>query len=125
MNTNEKGDMALGAAISWFTAHNYTVCIPLTESQDYDLIVEDKEKQILFKVEVKYSSYKRFGSYIVSLQSSSLRSGGGSVNKDLDTNRFDFLFIMSGDNCKYLIPSSDVKTKKKLTLSKYKEWMVN
>lgn len=53
-NSKQQGDVGLGAAIGWFTSKGYTVCIPLTDSQDYDLVVETKGK--LEKVQVKTTS---------------------------------------------------------------------
>ena len=34
------GNAALGTAIGYFTNAGYTVSIPLTDTQDYDLIVD-------------------------------------------------------------------------------------
>lgn len=34
------GNSSLGIAIAYFTNKNYTVSIPLNDTQDYDLIVE-------------------------------------------------------------------------------------
>ena len=38
INSKRQGNIGIGAAIAWFTVHGYTVSIPLTDSQDYDLI---------------------------------------------------------------------------------------
>ena len=40
-NTKEQGNIGLGVAIQYFTQNLYTVSLPLNDSQDYDLIVED------------------------------------------------------------------------------------
>jgi hypothetical protein len=37
-NTKKQGDV--GLAIGWFTSQGHTVCVHLTDSQDYDLVVE-------------------------------------------------------------------------------------
>ena len=34
-------DAGLGLAIAWFTAAGWTVSVPLTDSQPYDLVVDD------------------------------------------------------------------------------------
>ena len=39
-NSKKQGDWGLGRAIAYFTLKEYTVSVPLTESQDYDLIVD-------------------------------------------------------------------------------------
>ena len=36
-NSKKQGDIGLGIAIGWFATQGYTVCVPLTDSQDYDL----------------------------------------------------------------------------------------
>ena len=56
-NTNKNiGNSSLGMAIAYFTNHNYTVSIPLNDTQDYDLIVE--KNGILSKIQVKGTSFK-------------------------------------------------------------------
>ena len=40
-NSKAQGDIGLSQAIAYFAKEGYTVCIPLTDSQDYDLIVEN------------------------------------------------------------------------------------
>jgi hypothetical protein len=39
-NSKKQGDWGLGSAIAWFTAQGYTVALPITDSQHYDLIVD-------------------------------------------------------------------------------------
>ncbi len=43
-NSKKQGDIGLGAAIAYFTFKGFTVSIPLTDSQDYDLVVDDGHK---------------------------------------------------------------------------------
>jgi Holliday junction resolvase-like predicted endonuclease len=66
-NSKKKGDVGLGAAIAYFTRMGYCVCLPLTDSQEYDLIVDiDK---ILHKVQVKTTTHKKkSGVYSVELR---------------------------------------------------------
>lgn len=47
----EKGNTALGIAIAYFTSNGNTVSVPLNDTQDYDLVIE--EDNILRKVQVK------------------------------------------------------------------------
>ncbi len=39
MQTKQKGDVALGKAISYFLSNDYEVCLPIGDKRDYDLIV--------------------------------------------------------------------------------------
>lgn len=80
MNTKQQGDVGLGAAIAAFTKYNATVCIPLTDSQDYDLVVEGNYG--LKKVQVKRCTYKRNNLFRVSLTvKGGNRSGAGKIKK--------------------------------------------
>lgn len=42
-NTKQQGNIGLGVAIQYFTENMYLVSLPLNDSQDYDLIVEDRD----------------------------------------------------------------------------------
>jgi hypothetical protein len=50
-NSRLQGNVGLANAIAWFANNGYRPAIPLTDSQDYDLIVDDGEK--LYKVQVR------------------------------------------------------------------------
>ena len=106
-NTKKQGDVGLGQAIAWFTRNSYTVSLPLTDSQDYDLIVDKEDK--LYRVQVKTASYKNeFGIYEVSLTvKGGNRSGTGKI-KQFDKSKVDLLFILTSDNEVYVIPSDVV-----------------
>ena len=52
MNSNQKGNIALGQAIAYFTKHGYVISLPLNDSQWYDLIIE--KENIFQTVQVKY-----------------------------------------------------------------------
>lgn len=43
-NTKRRGAVGLGAAVAYFTKLGYIVSIPLNDSQDYDLIIDDGSK---------------------------------------------------------------------------------
>ena len=101
MNTKQKGNLGLAAAISYFINSLYTVAIPLNDSQAYDLIIEKNGS--LFKVEVKTSEQiSRDGVPVVSVKS----SGGtyGKTYSNVATSTADLLFVhhLTGGN--WLIP---------------------
>jgi hypothetical protein len=113
-NSNKQGDVGLGAAIAYLTSMGYTVAVPLTESQGYDLIIEiDKE---LKKVEVKTTRYKEYKSYRVNLKT---MGGNQSFNtiKNFDPNSVDFLFVLIEAGDKYFIPASAITTKTQIALN--------
>ena len=103
-NSKKQGDVGLGIAISYFTIKGYTVCIPLTDSQDYDLIVEFNE--CLNRIQVKTTFYKtKYGSYQVGLK---VCGGNRTYNtvKKFDKLSCDYLFIVTEEDNRYLIPTS-------------------
>lgn len=55
MLTKQKGDIALGRAISYFINNDYEVCLPIGDKRDYDLIIEKNGK--LARVQVKYACW--------------------------------------------------------------------
>lgn len=106
-NSKKQGDIGLSQAIAWFVKEGYVVSIPLTDSQEYDLIVD--VNNTLSKVQVKTTSYKsKYGIYSCGLRTlGGNRSGTGKtkfINKDL----IDFVFIVTDEFTKYLIPIIDL-----------------
>lgn len=121
-NTKKQGDMGLGVAIGYFTSIGYTVGIPLTDSQDYDLIIDDGNH--LGRVQVKTCSYKR-KSYEVNLSvKGGNRTSVGKLKK-FDNTNCDYLFIVTEKLDKYLIPSQELVAKYNLVLGpKYKKYLI-
>lgn len=103
MNSKKKGDLGLGKAIAYYTTMGYSVSIPLTDSQDYDLVVEiDKE---LKKVQVKYTSYKPNKSYVAYF---AVRGGtAGKITKQAEDVDFDILFVTTDSGECWSIPRSN------------------
>jgi len=114
--------MGLGVAISYFTAEGYTVAIPLTDSQDYDLIVDIKNR--LRKVQVKTCSYKR-RSYEANLSvKGGNRTSRGKI-KRFDNTKCDYLFVVTKSSEKYLISSKKIVAKHNLVLGpKYNKYLI-
>lgn len=121
MNTKKLGDQGLAHAISYFGHYGFTVCLPLTDSQDYDLVVEIDDK--LKKVQVKKAGYCRNGKdFIVEV----VGKGGtnGKVYKRKDEHKFDLLFAYTGNGECYLVPFEDLKGATTLNerYDKFKVW---
>ncbi|PTR88676.1 group I intron-associated PD-(D/E)XK endonuclease [Bacillus anthracis] len=123
--TKEQGNMGVGMAIAYFTLKSYTVSVPLTDSQEYDLVVDIEGS--LKKVQVKTSNRKTTnGGYEVSLRS----SGGNKTShtyKKFDTSEVDYVFILLGDKRMFFIPTSKMNSKSTLTIGNsniYEEYMV-
>jgi hypothetical protein len=102
-NTKKQGDVGLGAAIHFFTNRGDTVSLPLTDSQDYDLVIEMDEA--LKRVQVKSSSYMRNGSYQVQLSTKGgNRSGAGKITL-LNKKRVELIYVITASGQQYLIPT--------------------
>ncbi len=102
-NSKKKGDVGLGAAIAHFTRQGICVCIPLTDSQDYDLVVE--VDGVLKKIQVKTTnSTNRFGRFEVGLRVLGGNSKSNFVHKQGNEIEYDLLFVITGDGTEYLIP---------------------
>lgn len=115
MNTNSKGNIALGKAISYFTENEYIVSLPLNDSQCYDLIIE--KNGVLQTVQVKYTSeQKDNGNFICRLQTKNQNKTYYSL---IDTF-CEFLYCFCSNGDQYLIPIKEIKNSNSLTLFKEK-----
>jgi len=116
VNSKKQGDWGLGRAIAYFTLHEYTVSIPLTESQDYDLVVDYGEG--LKKVQVRTTSeITKSGKPTVNL-----RTLGGNRSyhtaKKFDSSKVDLLYVTTVDFGDYVIPTNKFTSKTYLTIDK-------
>ena len=115
MNTHTKGNIALGKAISYFTEHEYTVSIPLNDSQCYDLIIE--KDGVLQSVQVKYTSAtKPSGSY-----KCKLRTISGTSRQAIYTVKDTYvslLFCYCANGDMFLIPTKDFDNQSEICLSR-------
>jgi len=121
-NSKKQGDMGMGVAIGYFTSIGYTVAIPLTDSQDYDLVIDDGDH--LNRVQVKTCNFKR-RSYEVNLSvKGGNRTSIGNIKK-FDTSYCDYLFVVTQNLEKYFIPTNVLIAKYNLVLGpKYKKYLV-
>lgn len=112
-NTKAKGTYGLGDAIRYFVSIGNVISLPLNDSQDYDLIVDDGNS--LLKVQVKTTDQcKKYNENIFSVN---LRVLGGNskenfVHKKGDEIVYDLLFVLCGNGDRYLIPKNEIKNNK-------------
>lgn len=114
-NSNIQGNAGLGAAIEWFTSLGNTVLIPLTDSQEYDLVVD--ENSVLRKVQVKTTFCKR-RNFEVDLRTNGGNKSGTGKTKYFDHNLVDYLFVLTADGDRYLINSECVLGRTSISLGK-------
>ena len=124
INSKKQGDIGLGCAIGWFTKNNYTVSVPLTDSQDYDLIVDDGSP---LRVQVKTTKFREKDNdhYTAHLTTcGGNRSGTGKIKK-FDPTKVELLFILTETGDMFLIPSNRVLGRTTINLGKlYEEFKV-
>ena len=121
-NSKKQGDAGLGAAIAYFTSMGYTVCVPLTDSQDYDLVIDLGDE--LARVQVKTSVYKNKGKCQVGLRVNGGNRSGEGKTKFFDRLKVEYLFILLDDGRTFCIPSSVVEAESYISpdCAKYKEY---
>ena len=118
MNTStnkDKGRTGLAIAIGYYGSKGYSVSIPLNDTQDYDIIVDNGT---LKRVQVKCTGcLDNYGRYSVSLRS----CGGtnGSVYKRVIDTDIDILFVVCTNGWLFEIPKSVITQKN--TISLYNE----
>lgn len=124
-NSKKQGDAGLGNAIAWFTKEGYTVCIPLTDSQEFDLVVE-KENQGLSRVQVKTTtSCSQYGRFVVTLKTCGGNRSGAGKTKRFSSKAADLVFILTSKGEQYLIPANELDKKSSVNLGeKYEQYKI-
>ena len=126
-NTKKQGDVGLGVAIGCFASQGHTVCLPLTDSQDYDLVVDMEEN--LHKIQVKTTTAKSRGKrgYDVHLSTQGGNQSWSGVIKKFDSEKVDFVFVVTESGDQYLIPSDKINGTQIITVGNqaYNEFRVS
>lgn len=119
-NSKKLGDVGMGQAVAHFTKLGYTVLLPISDSEDYDMVVDMGGS--LKKVQVKTgNSFSADNTPIISLRTlGGNQSWSGKVKCVIDTD-IDFLFCYHLVAGAYLIPKSDLAVKATLVLNSSKD----
>ena len=127
-NSKKQGDAGLGQAIAYFTSKGYDVALPLTDSADWDLIVETEDG--LKRVQVKTSSQME-DSGIMKFNAD-VKGGNQSFKrvsaKMIPEQKWDLIFLhhlVTGRQA--LIPKEVLTTKGQINIGgkKYSEFLLN
>lgn len=120
-NTKKQGDAGLGQAIAYFTGMGYDVAVPLTDSADWDLIVEIEGK--LHKVQVKSSGRDEMAFNLNVTGGNKTGNGRTKFAQDQDWDLLFLYHFKSGTGA--LIPKEDVNVTCQLNLGeKYKQYFI-
>lgn len=122
---SKQGNAGVGFAIAYFTKIGYTVSIPLTDTQDYDLVVDNGEN--LLKIQIKTTGSKsRHGIYSLNLRVTGGNRSGVGKSKTFDQNHCDAVFAVTNEGSMYYIPRNVIKAKTTINLGKiYEKYKVN
>jgi hypothetical protein len=128
-NSKKQGDAGLGQAIAYFTMLGYDIALPLTDSADWDLIVEMEDG--LKRVQVKTSS--QITDTNVMKFNCDVKGGNKTFNKPskkIQDQKWELIFLhhlITGKQA--LIPKEILVTKGQINLGssqcKYKNYMLN
>ncbi|MET0577601.1 MAG: group I intron-associated PD-(D/E)XK endonuclease [Ilumatobacteraceae bacterium] len=110
-NPRKQGDAGLGIAIGWFACNGYTVCVPPTDSQPFDLVVDSPAG--LQRVQVRTTTRPN--------HEINLRTQGGNftqrmVVRHFDASHDDLLFAVRGDGTCFLLPTAVIKSRSTIVL---------
>jgi PD-(D/E)XK endonuclease len=130
INRRQQGDLGEASAIEWFSRVGATVLLPFGHSPDYDLVVELEDR--LLRVQVKTSTQTSRASdghsrCAVSLKTCSGNQSWTGVAKKLDPARVDFLFVLTGDGRRWVIPSDCLEGRSSIRLGgvRYAEFEID
>ena len=113
-NSIKQGDLGVADAILYFIENGVEVSIPFSESCPYDILIDNGSS--IDRVQVKTCNYKNpHGSYEVTLATKGGNKSGQSI-KTIDCTKVDFIFILTGNKDRYLIPAKQIHGKKTVTV---------
>jgi len=115
-NSKKQGDAGLGQAIAYFSMKGYDIALPLTDSTDWDLIVEMEDG--LKRVQVKTSFQMREDTAIVD---ASVKGGNksSSSKKNIQDQSWDYLFVHHFETKQQaLIPKEVITSQGQINLGK-------
>lgn len=130
LDRRRQGDLGEASAIEWFTRLGGTVFAPLGHSAHSDLVVELDGH--LLRIQVKTSTQLSTVANGPSRITVTLATNGGNqswsgLSKSLDFGRLDFLFVLTGDGRRWLIPAAALEACRAITLGgeKYSEYEID
>lgn len=113
---SKQGNVGLAYAIAYYSKLGYTISIPLTDTQDYDIIVDSGNT--LLKVQVKTTTcINKQGNYQVNLKVMGGNRSGTGKTKTFDQNHCDLVFVMTEKFEFYSIPRSEITSTTSLSLT--------
>ena len=101
-----QGNVGVARAIYEYTKMGYTVLMPLSDSDKYDMVIDNGNQ--LLKVQVKTSRCQSpSGGYSINLKTSGGNTKTNTIRKR-DSNDYDLLFTLVEDGRCWNIPTKDL-----------------
>lgn len=115
--TTDQGNIGLSRAIYEFQKMGYTISLPMTENQKYDLVIDNG--QGLKRVQVKTTQYKsKYGTFTVNIKTCGGNRSGHKLHY-FDNKSCELLFVLTGEDDVYIIPTSEITAKSTLAMSNH------
>lgn len=128
-NRRQQGDLGEASAIEWLTRQGAVVFAPLGHSPDVDLVGLMNGRTLRFQVKTTVCRVSTAGSDPRWKVLVATRGGNRSWNgvaKLLDRDAVDYLFVLTGDGRRWLIPTSELQGTTAVILggSRYSEFEI-
>lgn len=124
INWKKQGDIGMCYAMAYYSKLGWTISIPITDSQDYDIIVDNGIN--LLKVQIKTTTQvTKYGIPSVNLRTNGGNKSGTST-KNFDENTCDLVFVMTSNSEFYSIPRYEIEATTSINLGeKYLPYKVD
>ena len=122
---SKQGNIGVSYAIAYYSSLGYTISIPLTDTQDYDLVVDNGEKLLRVQVKTTISKSKNSNNYQLNLRVTGGNRSGIGKNKLFSENHCDLVFAMTENLEFYSIPRDKITSNTSISLGdKWKPYKV-
>jgi hypothetical protein len=107
MNSREQGDLGEFSAMELLAEAGARIYIPLGHSPDCDFVADLDGR--LLRIQAKTTRYFRNGRYVAMLCTRGGNQSWNGIAKRLDSTRCDYVFVLTADGRRWLIPSKAVE----------------
>jgi len=115
-NTTQQGNIGLSRAIYEFSRLGYAILVPLTDSNEYDLVIE--KDGVFARVQCKTSSTTYKNQFVINLLKIDKKQ---NVHKR--ATKYDWLFVLTSDDECFFIPHRRVNLpQRSSTNSKFSQY---
>jgi hypothetical protein len=130
LNRRQQGDLGEISAVEWLTRQGALALLPVGHSSDFDLVAQVAGQ--LLRVQVKTSTQEirtpnGHLRYPVALVTNGGNQSWTGVSKVIDTEKIDYLFVLTASGRRWFIPSTDLEGKRAIQLGglKYAEYEID